>query len=224
MKVERVWSARKANADDIGRICPNCELHYVSIIIEGVHPAGHVRVTRLYRCRRCAAKLCDLHGIPLPTVRVFVSGCYHLLHPGHLDFFRDARALGDYLTVCFASDFTLRSYKGVEPVLPQEHRRAMLKALRMVDQVVMGQYITGNPALDFTAAALGSGANVLAVTDDDRNIALKQEWCDSLGIRLVVMAKRHTLEAVSTSQMAERLVGSSIKSMLVGSLDLSGKP
>jgi cytidyltransferase-like protein len=33
----------------------------------------------------------------------FVSGCYDVLHAGHLQFFRDAKALGDYLTVSFAS-------------------------------------------------------------------------------------------------------------------------
>lgn len=42
---------------------------------------------------------------PDPSVkRVFVSGCYDILHAGHVQFFREARALGDHLTVCFASN------------------------------------------------------------------------------------------------------------------------
>jgi len=36
--------------------------------------------------------------------RVFVSGCYDILHAGHVQFFTEARALGDHLTVCFASE------------------------------------------------------------------------------------------------------------------------
>ena len=32
-------------------------------------------------------------------IRVFVSGCYDILHAGHVQFFREARALGDHLTV-----------------------------------------------------------------------------------------------------------------------------
>ena len=32
--------------------------------------------------------------------RVFVSGCYDVLHGGHLEFFTQARALGDHLIVC----------------------------------------------------------------------------------------------------------------------------
>ena len=35
--------------------------------------------------------------------KVFVSGCYDILHAGHLQFFEEARALGDYLIVSFAS-------------------------------------------------------------------------------------------------------------------------
>ena len=36
--------------------------------------------------------------------KVFVSGCYDIIHAGHLAFFKEAKALGDHLTVCFASD------------------------------------------------------------------------------------------------------------------------
>ncbi|MFZ9683667.1 MAG: adenylyltransferase/cytidyltransferase family protein, partial [Cephaloticoccus sp.] len=35
--------------------------------------------------------------------KIFVSGCYDIIHAGHIQFFREARALGDFLTVCFAS-------------------------------------------------------------------------------------------------------------------------
>jgi len=36
-------------------------------------------------------------------IKVFVSGCYDIIHAGHVQFFREARALGDHLTVSFAS-------------------------------------------------------------------------------------------------------------------------
>ena len=35
--------------------------------------------------------------------KVFVSGCYDIIHGGHIQFFQDAKKLGDHLTVCFAS-------------------------------------------------------------------------------------------------------------------------
>lgn len=42
-----------------------------------------------------------------PCKKVFVSGCYDIMHAGHLQFFSEARALGDFLIVSFASDDVL---------------------------------------------------------------------------------------------------------------------
>jgi len=44
--------------------------------------------------------------------KVFISGCYDILHGGHIQFFKEARALGNHLTVCFASDQVLESRDG----------------------------------------------------------------------------------------------------------------
>lgn len=72
-------------------------------------------------------------------IHVFVSGCYDLLHAGHIQFFRDARALGDELTVCFASAEVLWAHKGRRSSLPDEHKGAILASLAMVDRVVIGE-------------------------------------------------------------------------------------
>ena len=45
---------------------------------------------------------------PAPMRKVFVSGCYDVLHAGHVEFFRAAKALGDHLTVCFAVRMRVR--------------------------------------------------------------------------------------------------------------------
>ena len=71
-------------------------------------------------------------------IRVFVSGCYDILHAGHLQFFREARALGDHLTVSFASAEVLWRHKQRRSSLPDEHKRALLASLGMVDEVVVG--------------------------------------------------------------------------------------
>jgi len=39
--------------------------------------------------------------------KFFIFGCYHILHGGHIQFFKEARALGNHLTGCFASDKVL---------------------------------------------------------------------------------------------------------------------
>ena len=67
-------------------------------------------------------------------IRVFVSGCYDILHAGHVQFFREARALGDHLTVCFASSDVLWHHKQRRSSLPDEHKRALIAAMEMVDE------------------------------------------------------------------------------------------
>ena len=39
--------------------------------------------------------------------KIFVSGCYDIIHAGHIQFFNEAKALGEHLTVCIASDDVL---------------------------------------------------------------------------------------------------------------------
>lgn len=71
--------------------------------------------------------------------RVFVSGCYDILHAGHVQFFREARALGSHLTVSFASSEVLWIHKHRKSSLPDEHKAALIAALDMVDEVVIGR-------------------------------------------------------------------------------------
>ncbi len=69
---------------------------------------------------------------------VATGGCFDLLHPGHLDLLRQARALGDALVVCLNSDASVRRLKGPDrPVVPLGGRVAMLEALEPVDAVAV---------------------------------------------------------------------------------------
>ena len=70
--------------------------------------------------------------------KVFVSGCYDIVHAGHIQFFEEARALGDYLIVSFASEPVLWHHKQRKPSIPDEHKKVLLESLRMVDKVILG--------------------------------------------------------------------------------------
>ena len=68
---------------------------------------------------------------------VLTNGCFDLLHPGHVHYLRQARALGDRLIVLVNSDDSVKRLKGPErPVNPLEHRIALLAALESVDWVI----------------------------------------------------------------------------------------
>lgn len=68
---------------------------------------------------------------------VFTNGCFDILHRGHVEYLEKSRALGDRLVVGLNSDSSVRALKPDRPVNTQEDRRAVLMALRCVDEVVI---------------------------------------------------------------------------------------
>jgi len=80
---------------------------------------------------------------------VATGGCFDLLHPGHVRTLQEARALGDCLVVCLNSDASARALKGPgRPVVGQEDRAAVLRALGCVDGVVIFDEETPADALE----------------------------------------------------------------------------
>ena len=69
---------------------------------------------------------------------VFTNGVFDLLHPGHVRYLRQARALGDLLIVGINSDRSVRRNKGPErPITPEGERAEILAALDCVDAVTV---------------------------------------------------------------------------------------
>ena len=70
---------------------------------------------------------------------VFTNGVFDILHPGHIRYLRDARALGDLLIVGVNSDRSVKALnKAPDRPINQEHERAeVLSALASVDAVVI---------------------------------------------------------------------------------------
>ncbi|MFI5355924.1 MAG: adenylyltransferase/cytidyltransferase family protein [Opitutales bacterium] len=132
--------------------------------------------------------------------KVFVSGCYDIIHAGHLQFFREARALGDHLTVCFASTDVLWLHKHRKSSLPDEHKRALLAGLRWVDEVVVGE--GQEEGVDFKENFLRVRPQVLAVTEDDKYGPLKRALCAEVGAEYVILPKTPPeFPPISTTQI-----------------------
>lgn len=69
---------------------------------------------------------------------VFTNGCFDLLHPGHIRYLREARALGDALVVALNSDRSVRALKGDgRPILTEQERAEVIAALECVDYVTV---------------------------------------------------------------------------------------
>src|SRR5436190_2296558 len=67
---------------------------------------------------------------------VFTNGCFDILHAGHIDLLRRARAHGDKLVVAINSDASVRRSKGQDrPIIPEQERAELLDSLEVVDYV-----------------------------------------------------------------------------------------
>jgi glycerol-3-phosphate cytidylyltransferase len=92
---------------------------------------------------------CEKAGIPLPRnvelasmkprkyKKVMTVGVYDLLHKGHVELYRRAKGLGDYLIVAAQDGDFILKYKPTAKVLNStEDRKYMIKSIRYVDEVV----------------------------------------------------------------------------------------
>ena len=71
---------------------------------------------------------------------VFTNGCFDILHPGHVDILKKAKAHGGKLVVGLNSDESVRRLKGEgRPVIPAGLRKYFLSELRSVDLVIVFQ-------------------------------------------------------------------------------------
>ncbi|NHI92312.1 MAG: D-glycero-beta-D-manno-heptose 1-phosphate adenylyltransferase [Candidatus Lokiarchaeota archaeon] len=74
---------------------------------------------------------------------VFTNGCFDILHVGHIRYFHDSKALGDYLVVGLNSDSSVRTLKGEKrPIVPEEERAEMLSAIASIDYIVIFPELT----------------------------------------------------------------------------------
>jgi cytidyltransferase-like protein len=115
---------------------------------------------------------------------VFVSGCFDMLHSGHVAFLTEAASYGD-LTVGIGSDATVHGLKGRYPVNTQDERKYMLEALRCVHACVVN---TGAGHIDFEEE-LRSLRPDCFVVNEDGNSPAKVRLCRKLGIRYVVLRR-----------------------------------
>ena len=109
--------------------------------------------------------------------KVMVTGCFDLLHSGHVAFLQEAAQLGD-LHVCIGSDDTVLGLKGRRPVNPQTERQFMLQALNGVHAVHIN---SGSGILDFLSELDDIQPDIFFVNEDGHTPA-KETLCRERGI------------------------------------------
>lgn len=118
------------------------------------------------------------------TKKVFVSGCYDLLHSGHVEFFRQAAAYGD-LYVGIGSDETILHYKNHKTVYSEQERLFMVKSIRYVKDAFINQ---GDGILDFLPTLDIVNPDILVVNSDGGSDA-KRKVCEERGMEYIVLQR-----------------------------------
>lgn len=130
--------------------------------------------------------------------KVFVSGCYDMLHSGHVAFFKEASQYGD-LYVGIGSDSTIIDYKKRKPVYSEKERLYMVKAIRYVTDAYINP---GHGIMDFIDTVDRVKPDVFVVNTDGGS-AEKREFCRQRGIEYVELRREPDagLDARSTTQL-----------------------
>jgi len=116
--------------------------------------------------------------------KVFVSGCYDMLHSGHVAFFKEASQYGD-LYVGIGSDATIKELKGRETVNCEQERLYMVKAIRYVTDAWINK---GSGMLDFLEDMLRFQPDIFIVNEDGHTPS-KEAICKEHGIEYIVLKR-----------------------------------
>ena len=116
--------------------------------------------------------------------KVFVSGCYDLLHSGHVEFFRQAAQYGD-LYVGIGSDETILHYKKHRTVYPERERLFMVKAIRYVKDAFIN---AGDGVMDFVPTVEQLRPDIFVVNEDGASDE-KEALCRRMGMEYIVLPR-----------------------------------
>jgi cytidyltransferase-like protein len=116
--------------------------------------------------------------------KVFVSGCFDILHSGHIAFLTEAAQFGD-LYVGLGSDKTISDLKGRRTINSEAERLYMLEALSCVHKVKIN---SGSGILDFLGDMKLLAPDIFIVNEDG-NTPEKEQICQDLGIDYKVLKR-----------------------------------
>lgn len=146
--------------------------------------------------------------------KVFVSGCYDMLHSGHVAFFKEASRFGD-LYVGIGSDKTIEELKNRKTVYSEKERLYMVKAIRYVTDAFINP---GSGMLDFLETIDAVKPDIFVVNSDGGS-EIKRRLCADRGIEYIELRREPDagLDARSTTSLRAEA-----KSNLPYRIDIAG--
>lgn len=152
---------------------------------------------------------CEKAGVPIPKniqlasmkprkyKKILTVGVYDLLHKGHVELFRRAKGLGDYLIVAAQdSDFILK-YKPTTKVMNStEDRKYMIKSIRYVDEVIT--------YTDVDKIVQEVDFDVFVTGPDQSHVGFQRaiQWCEEHGHEHIILGRT---DGVSSSELKAKI-------------------
>jgi FAD synthetase len=137
---------------------------------------------------------------------VLASGTFDLLHLGHVRYLEEAKKAGGKnarLLVIVARDKTVEKRKGVRPIMPEEHRRALVESLKVVDQAILGyeKFDIGSVIEELKPDIIAVGYDQTGIEEQVRK-AIKQR---NLSVEVVRVSKFERDELDSSFKIKRKI-------------------
>lgn len=137
---------------------------------------------------------------------VLATGAFDLLHYGHLNFLQEAKKMGGRdarLIVIVARDSTVKARKGKKPIVPEDQRRALIEALKPVDDAILGF-----EDMNYEAVIDKLNPDIIAVGYDQSDIKSSvEELIQRKGLKIrVFQTRKFSVDDIDSSSKIKRRV------------------
>ncbi len=141
---------------------------------------------------------------------VLASGTFDLLHLGHVRYLEEAKKAGGKnakLLVIVARDKTVEKRKGQRPIMPEEHRRALVESLKVVDQAILGyeEFDIGSVIAELKPDIIAVGYDQTGIEEQVRK-AIQQK---QLPVQVVRVSKFGKFELDSSFKIKRKITETS---------------
>jgi len=138
---------------------------------------------------------------------VLASGVFDLLHLGHVKFLEEAKKAGGSnaeLIVIIARDSTVLKRKGNKPIMPENQRRALVEALKVVNQAILGfeNFDTGKVIEKIKPDVIAFGYDQDGMEKSVKNYIQKH----GLDIKIVRIGKFEEDQMESSSKIKQKII------------------
>lgn len=144
---------------------------------------------------------CSEDDIEIIPSKVLVTGCFDLLHSGHIQFIENASGYGNELYVGICSDYNYLLTKQKNPVYTEQERKYLIEHINCVNGCIINN---GSGKADFENVIESINPNIL-VTNSDGDTDEKRKLCKKYNIEYVVLDRENYYSNILPSRSSTKI-------------------